>query len=612
MAAEGVIRAVDHPYRRNILHILARGALTYSQLFASMEPRGGGRGRFNYHLKVLREAGLIQAQENHYGLTEVGEAAVSFLEGVNANSDPRGRLKISRYHVGPLLGFSILGLASVFLLWSVLAPVANVSPVLPLDAGWGVPTALKTGERGTLSGSGFIWKDFGSVMTVGVDDMGNGLAVWSETETFYAPGVRTESKFLRAARFVPGVGWDGITSYDRPWKASSGSGPRMAVEATGSVLALWSNSPPGGALEVYASRLIPSTGWVDTTLLDQREASGGVHEIEVSPSGAAIAAWTVNHEIYAAHYSDQGWGVPEKVSPNELDFDQFGWYDVVDIEMNAEGDGVAIWTQGGELWARIFRATTGWEAPVRVGIRNAFDALDGWSTLASLVETIGGGWSSLNVGVAQHLLIDDRGEAVFVWGPCGYAGGDEPIFGSRYVRGDGWTAPHLIEPKTSAIYALETTADGHVILLWGWNYEPGPVFAHSYTPDTGWTGPEQVSTWEGGLPQLAVGPKGNAFLTWHGRVRSTSISEQQAVIWANYFVKPQSLEDLVGDVGYQLDHATARLSGLELRFLLLAGVIVALMASNGIFLSLYWYRRPGVASHAALEEERNEQPRRRS
>lgn len=586
--------------------------MTYSQLFASMEPRGGGRGRFNYHLKVLREAGVIQVQESHYGLSETGEAAVSFLEEVNRESNPRGWLNVPRRHVGPLLGFSILGLASALLLWSLLAPTLNVPPAQPLDAGWGVPISLETGEWETREGSGLISRGGIRHLTATVDNSGNGLAVWTERVTRQSSGGYSEStEFLHTANFVPGIGWGQITSYDTPWEASSDDwvwdpdenayyrpfDVRIGADAAGNILALWSSHDPSRAWEVHASRLPASRyEWTEPTLLDRGESGHvSLREVEVSASGSAMAVWSVGESVYASSYVVGGWGSPVRF-PRYL----------TDVAMKPNGDALAIWLPLENeadpfLWASVFKPSTGWEAPIRLG-RPPKLVSDGsgtpelvdWSDMPTLIRAIGEGWPSMRLPWVWPgiLTVDEKGDAVHAWGRHGYVGPDEPMFRSRYVRGTGWTSPHLVEPTTSLICALEGLGDSHVIFLWGWQFQPGPVFASTYAPSTGWTDREQVGPRRSNeCAHLAVGPSGTAFLV--GRGPPTPTSDEGGTIWANYFVKPLSL-----------DRTIARLDGLELQFLLLAGVVVALLASNAIFLLLYyWYPRRGLASRTESEKE---------
>lgn len=81
MAPSNLIRALDHPYRQAVLRALKVGALSYSESFSRVEPQGIGRGRFNYHLKILRGAGLLQLDDGLYHLTAPGDSAVVLLDG---------------------------------------------------------------------------------------------------------------------------------------------------------------------------------------------------------------------------------------------------------------------------------------------------------------------------------------------------------------------------------------------------------------------------------------------------------------------------------------------------------------------------------------------------
>lgn len=53
--------------------------MTYSDLFSRLEPDGGERAGFNYHLRSLRKADLVQLADSLYGLTPEGEAALVWL-----------------------------------------------------------------------------------------------------------------------------------------------------------------------------------------------------------------------------------------------------------------------------------------------------------------------------------------------------------------------------------------------------------------------------------------------------------------------------------------------------------------------------------------------------
>ena len=67
--------------------------MTYSNLFSHLEPDGGERARFNYHLRSLRNAELVRLMDSHYGLTPGGEAALVWLSQDSLRSEARPRPK---------------------------------------------------------------------------------------------------------------------------------------------------------------------------------------------------------------------------------------------------------------------------------------------------------------------------------------------------------------------------------------------------------------------------------------------------------------------------------------------------------------------------------------
>ncbi len=74
MAKGDVFHALKHAYRQNILRTLRRRPRTYSTLLAKVEPDGEGTGSFNYHLKVLKDAGLVEVDDGLYRTTPSGSS----------------------------------------------------------------------------------------------------------------------------------------------------------------------------------------------------------------------------------------------------------------------------------------------------------------------------------------------------------------------------------------------------------------------------------------------------------------------------------------------------------------------------------------------------------
>ncbi len=670
MPADSVIRAVDHPYRRNILHILARGSLTYSQLFASMEPRGGGRGRFNYHLKVLREASLVVVQESEYGLTGTGGAAVTFLEEVNQGSHQPARLNISRRDFIPLLGLSVLILALALVLSVVLGPIQDLPARRSLEIGWSGPMLVETAEPYTQTAlREAIERHRIMDLSAGVDSSGNGIVAWARHEKKYSPGSISESGVLYAVRFAPGFGWGEKTSFSVPGQSSWTSFGTLDLDAMGSAFALWEGRPSDEVSPIYASRFVPSEGWTAPRLLDQREANGiSICKIAASSSDHAIATWVADGgRTHASSYSNRGWESPVRFDPSEsAEGGVYGpWGCPTLLRVNVHGDTVAIWVQRGgdreSLWAGVFEAATGRGTPRRMGATSVLriwsfnagiapsgDALVAWiesdetqtrmmarryvpafgwgqptpidSANATYVPRFTGDPAQdvSDLPRSLRLVVDRNGNAVAAWVQITPQEHKLRVFGSRYVPGNGWGPPQLIEPDMGVATVHEWTREwevpcfslggdtsGSAILSWTKRQEEGwkHILASSFTPPGGWSPPEPVGTASGFelCPQLGVSDTGNAIVAW--------ATYTPQLVYANYFVRPQSFEQVLEDSGHLLDQANARLTDLGFRLMLLTGLVLGLAVSTSSLLLLYWYRSRELRNSGREREESIKPPR---
>ena len=80
-AQDAIIRAINHPERRQILQILANSETRYSAILGETELT---TSKLNYQLNELQ--GLIEKNsEGDYGLTELGQRAVNILQNINEN-----------------------------------------------------------------------------------------------------------------------------------------------------------------------------------------------------------------------------------------------------------------------------------------------------------------------------------------------------------------------------------------------------------------------------------------------------------------------------------------------------------------------------------------------
>ena len=80
-AQDAIIRAINHPERRQILQILAKSETRYSAILGET---GLTTSKLNYQLNELQ--GLIEKNsEGDYVLTELGQRAVNILQNIDEN-----------------------------------------------------------------------------------------------------------------------------------------------------------------------------------------------------------------------------------------------------------------------------------------------------------------------------------------------------------------------------------------------------------------------------------------------------------------------------------------------------------------------------------------------
>lgn len=157
MSSADTIRALDHPYRRSILRILDGTRITYSDLFRRLEPNGGERARFNYHLRALRSADLVRLTDSLYGLTPRGEAALLLVRGVSERSEARPPPKRESRagergwvrKVGHALSSRAAEVKAIVPVWRVLLLVGSVFLLVGLTLPWLTATGY---DYGTYSG----------------------------------------------------------------------------------------------------------------------------------------------------------------------------------------------------------------------------------------------------------------------------------------------------------------------------------------------------------------------------------------------------------------------------------------------------------------------------
>jgi DNA-binding transcriptional ArsR family regulator len=129
---EGVIKALSNSMRREIIHLIAtKGSASYTQIMQvlGLDPSLES-GTFNYHLKELAEAGLIESMNGEYRITSLGRNALILIDQVREeprvdrygvlsaalSMTPREELVLFKAQLGSGLGFAIT-VFSIIAMW---------------------------------------------------------------------------------------------------------------------------------------------------------------------------------------------------------------------------------------------------------------------------------------------------------------------------------------------------------------------------------------------------------------------------------------------------------------------------------------------------------------
>ena len=96
--SENVLKALSSSKRREMMkHISEKGSATYTELMQVLGFEPSMSGTFNYHLKELNEAGLIERTNGDYVITDAGVKAMIFVDDIARESKEEAR--VDRYGV---------------------------------------------------------------------------------------------------------------------------------------------------------------------------------------------------------------------------------------------------------------------------------------------------------------------------------------------------------------------------------------------------------------------------------------------------------------------------------------------------------------------------------
>jgi len=349
-----------------------------------------------------------------------------------------------------------------------------------------------------------------SAPRLAVDPSGSVVAVWAQSDD------NLTSLDIRANRFTPGSGWETPTLIeDLPGAASS---PDVGVDSAGNEIAVWAQLD-GAVPSIYANRFVPGTGWGTAAPIEASTAYASNPVVAVDPDGSAVAIWTSYEEGHS--YNDlwanrfvpgSGWGTPSLLENNTRSA-QTG-----DIAMDPGGNAIALWMQQQvpgsgtyDVWADRFVPGSGW------GTATLIEDGPGHAEPAGVAMDSGGN------GIA--VFIQDDGTRYNNWA-------------NRFVPGSGWGTATLIEngPGNVGAPAIAVDSVGNATAVWA--QSDGTVYsawANRFVPGSGWGTASLIEANTSNVRFTSVGTDsaGNAIAVW------TQFDGTVYNVWANQFV-PES------------------------------------------------------------------------
>jgi hypothetical protein len=355
-------------------------------------------------------------------------------------------------------------------------------------AGWGGPIQLD------LSTS--AWNP-----DVGIDAQGNAVAVWLQAPGYVAAG------YYDAATATWGAPARLTSTVSRE------DYPRVAMNASGSAVAVWEANTFTTFWQPLGSRFTAGNGWsapVSTSpgsTMDNQpsqtlviDAAGNATMTFRRTGGSFTDAW-------AHHATPSGWDVATDLGSSADGFDG------VTLAIDKDGNALAVYvakigSATYDLWARYYSVTTGWGPARKVETNDSADVH--------------------GVDVA----FDGNGVATVVWMQSD--GAHQSIWYNRLAAGS-WGTPALAESDDSGDatvprLAMDAAGNGVVVFLLAEGAR-NKVAANRYLAASGWGAVSVLETdasFNCLQPVVGIDAKGNAIAAWTGAQTGLGFSVRAA------------------------------------------------------------------------------------
>lgn len=418
-----------------------------------------------------------------------------------------------------------------------------------LNKGWGTAERISPAETDAVS------------PRIAIDAGGDAIAVWRQPDLAQPTGFDSS---IWGARYVLGEGWQAAIPIED--LAGCADQPRIAMNRSGSAIAVWQESDCMGRGGLAVNHFDPGTGWGTAVRLVTADLLNP--QVAIDDLGNGLVAWQQNgggsHNIWFSQF-DIGlrrWfrALPVEISTGDAQNPQ--------VAMNGAGDAVIVWekvdtlqqvgsirakryAQQGLLGAQDIELESGpekshqrpsiaingdgdivvvWE---RINLTDGSNqvwgnryTLGGWGT-AGPIET--GAFSAFG----PRAMIDSAGHSLAVWYQS--IALSSQVLMSRYDVSTGlWDDATELVPASTTSYSPEIAGDLDGNAMAGWLQGSGAdsdVWVSRYSIDLGWATPELIETIPGVADQLriAVSENGTGLAVW------SHFTDGRFQVWTNRF-----------------------------------------------------------------------------
>ena len=141
-----------------------------------------------------------------------------------------------------------------------------------VGTGWDTATLIETDNSGNANNP-----------QITIDTNGNAMAVWSQSD-----GIRDN---IWVNRYTAGTGW-GTTTLIETDNSGNANNPQIAIDNNGNALAVWSQSD-GSQSNIWANRYTSDVGWGTVALIEMDNSGSAINpRIAIDANGNALAVWS--------------------------------------------------------------------------------------------------------------------------------------------------------------------------------------------------------------------------------------------------------------------------------------------------------------------------------